>query len=48
MDINPTKLVKRQGLAKFLSEVNFQALGINFQVNKAETENKEDKRMAIE
>lgn len=30
MDINPTKLIKGEGLAKFLSESNFQAFGINF------------------
>lgn len=29
LDIKPTKLVKGQGLAKMLTESNFQALGIN-------------------
>ena len=29
LDIHPTKLIKGQGLAKILSESNFQALGIN-------------------
>jgi len=29
LDIKPTKLVKGLGLAKFLTESNFQALGIN-------------------
>ena len=30
MEIKPTKLVKGQGLAKLLTESNFQTLGINF------------------
>jgi len=29
LDIKPTKLFKGQGLAKLLTETNFQALGIN-------------------
>lgn len=29
LDIKPTKLVKGKGLAKMLTESNFQALGIN-------------------
>ena len=29
LEINPTKLIKGQGLAKILSDSNYQALGIN-------------------
>ena len=29
IEIKPTKLIKRQGLAKLMSETNFQALDIN-------------------
>lgn len=29
LDINPTKLIKGQGLAKILCNSNFQSLGIN-------------------
>jgi hypothetical protein len=30
LEINPTKLVKGQGLAKLLAESNCKALGVNF------------------
>jgi hypothetical protein len=30
LEINPTKLVKGQGLAKLLAESNYEALGVNF------------------
>jgi hypothetical protein len=30
LEINPTKIVKGQGLAKFLAESNFKSLGVNF------------------
>jgi hypothetical protein len=30
LEINPTKLVKGQGLAKLLDESNCKALGVNF------------------
>jgi hypothetical protein len=30
LEINPTKLIKGQGLAKLLAESNYKALGINF------------------
>jgi hypothetical protein len=30
LKINPTKLVKRQGLARLLVEANYKALGVNF------------------
>ena len=32
VDIRPTKLVKGQGLAKFLADSNFQALGLHLMV----------------
>jgi hypothetical protein len=30
LEVNPTKLVKGQGLAKLLAESNFRALGLNY------------------
>ena len=32
LDIRPTKLIKAQGLAKMLSESNYQALDINLSI----------------
>ena len=43
LDIHPTKLIKGQGLAKILSESNYQALGINFSIIAGEeSEGKEE------
>ena len=36
LDIHPTKLIKGQGLAKILSESNYQALGINLSIISSE------------
>jgi hypothetical protein len=30
LEINPTKLVKGQGLSRLLDESNYKALGVNF------------------
>jgi len=45
LDIKPTKLVKGQGLAKMLTELNFQALGINLltPVDEGTTEENDEK-----
>jgi hypothetical protein len=40
LEIKPTKLIKGQGLAKFLSESNCKALGINFVNEQAKSSNK--------
>jgi hypothetical protein len=40
LEINPTKLIKGQGLAKLLAESNCKILGINFINEQAESSNK--------
>ena len=43
LDIRPTKMIKGQGLAKLLSESNYQALGINLSIIAGEeSEEKEE------
>ena len=46
LDIQPTKLIKEQGLAKFLTESNCQALGMN-QVNDETDTGKEKNGLQI-
>ena len=47
LDIRPTKLIKGQGLAKMLSESNYQALGINFSIIAGEESEEKEEQHGI-
>ena len=48
LDIHPSKLIKGQGLAKILSESNYQALGINFSIIASEESEKKEELQGVE
>jgi len=48
LDIGPTNLIKGQGLAKIISESNYQALGINLSVMANEESKKEKEQQGLE
>ena len=47
LDIRPTKLIKGRGLAKMLSESNYQALGINFSIIASEESEEKEEQHGI-
>ena len=47
LDIRPAKLIKGQGLAKMLSESNYQALGINLSIIAGEESEEKEERHGI-
>ena len=47
LDIRPTKMIKVQGLAKILSESNYQALGINLSIIVGEESEEKEARQGI-
>ena len=47
LDIRPTKMIKGQGLAKILSESNYQALGINLSIIASEISEEKEERQGI-
>ena len=48
LEIRPTKLIKGQGLAKILSESNYQALGTNFSIIASEESEEKEERQGVE
>ena len=48
LDIRPTKLIKGLGLAKILSESNYQALGINLSMIANEDSDKKEEQQGVE